>query len=177
MWIGTRLAVLAMALAASRMALAVTALPVPGQSIVAGDLSPAEVAAMRLAALRYDGFWNNGDESLARLALAADFIDRTLPPGRVQGVEGPLAASRMFRAAVPDLQCEVEQLILAGDRAVVHLHFRGHFTGRFGSHEGKGQPVDFIATDIYCIRDGRITDNWHLEDNLTLMHQLGVVSS
>jgi len=30
--------------------------------------------------------------------------------------------------------------------------------------------------DIYTIRDGRIATNWHLEDNLTLLRQLGVVS-
>ena len=26
------------------------------------------------------------------------------------------------------------------------------------------------------VTDGVVTDNWHLEDNLTLMHQLGVVA-
>ena len=57
-----------------------------------------------------------------------------------------------------------------------HLHFTGHFTGTFNGVQGKGQVVDFIATDIYRIRDGKITDNWHLEDNLTFLQQLGVVA-
>jgi hypothetical protein len=30
-------------------------------------------------------------------------------------------------------------------------------------HTGSGQPVHFIAIDILRIRNGRITDNWHLE--------------
>jgi predicted ester cyclase len=144
-----------------------------GQTIAA---RPVDTAAMTRAALRYASFWNTGDEHFAREALAADFVDRTPPPGRVPGVEGALAASRNFRAAVPDLRCTVEQLIVAGDRVVSHLHFRGHFTGRFGDHQGHGQPVDFIATDIYRIADGRIAENWHLEDNLTLLKQLGVVT-
>jgi hypothetical protein len=38
-------------------------------------------------------------------------------------------------------------------------------------HKGNGQPVDFIATDILRVRHGRITDNWHLEDNLTFLQQ------
>ena len=37
-----------------------------------------------------------------------------------------------------------------------------------------GQPVDFIATDILRVRHGRITDNWHIEDNLTLLQEMGV---
>jgi predicted ester cyclase len=68
------------------------------------------------------------------------------------------------------------QMIVAGDRAVIHLHFSGHFTGTFKGSQGKGQTVDFIATDIYRIADGKIAENWHLEDNLTFLMQIGVVT-
>jgi predicted ester cyclase len=128
------------------------------------------------AARLYDTFWTTGDEAQARAALADDFTDRTLPPGRPQGIAGPLAASKVFHGAVPDVQASVEQMIVAGDRVIAHLRFTGHFTGTFNGVQGKGQPVDFIATDIYRVRDGKITDNWHLEDNLTFLQQLGVVS-
>lgn len=132
-------------------------------------------SANELAARRYDTFWNTGDESLARAALSPQFVDRTPPPGRVQGPEGPLQASKGFRQAVPDLTCEVEQMLVVGDRVVSHLHFAGHFTGNFNGTQGKGQAIDFIATDIYRVVDGRIVENWHLEDNLTLLKQLGAV--
>jgi hypothetical protein len=32
----------------------------------------------------------------------------------------------------------------------------------------------FSATDLVKVENGRITDNWHIEDNLTLLHQMGV---
>lgn len=115
----------------------------------------------------------HADEALALQALAPDFVDMTPPPGRGQGPQGALAASRAFRAAVPDLRCEVEQMIVAGDRVVVHLRFRGHFTGTFQDIQGRGRAVDFVATDIYRIEDGRIAANWRVEDNLALMRQLG----
>ena len=152
------------------------ALSAPEQTTVAAVADPAQHRALTNAALRYASFWNTGDEAFAGQALAPDFIDRSLPSGRAQGVQGALDASRTFRAAVPDLACSVEQLIVAGDRVVAHLHFRGHFSGRFGDRQGHGQPVDFIATDIYRIADGRIAENWHIEDNLTLLTQLGVVT-
>ncbi|WP_049005985.1 ester cyclase, partial [Enterobacter cloacae] len=53
--------------------------------------------------------------------------------------------------------------------------FHGTFTGTFGKLKGKGQKIDFIATDIYEIDDGKIVANWHIEDNLTLMKQLGAL--
>jgi predicted ester cyclase len=135
--------------------------------------TPVNVQVM--PARRYDTFWNTGDEALARAALAPNFTDNTLPPGRPQGLTGPLGASKVMRAAMPDMSCDIEQMIVAGDRVVAHLRFRGHFTGRFKQVQGQGQAINFIATDIYRIADGRIVENWHIEDNLTLQHQLGLI--
>jgi predicted ester cyclase len=152
-----------------------TAMVEPHSLIVDRSLPRAQVDSQVIAARRYDTFWNTGDEALARTALAPNFIDSTLPTGRPQGLAGPLATSKLVRAAIPDLSCEIEQMIVAGDRVVAHLHFHGHFTGHFGLMEGKGQTINFIATDIYRIVDGRIAENWHIEDNLTLQQQLGLI--
>jgi predicted ester cyclase len=147
-----------------------------GHVVVDPSLPKAQADAQILAALRYDTFWNTGDPALAKLALAPDFTDRTLPSGRVQGISGALAASATVRQAVPDLTCEIEQMLVVGDRVVTHLHFHGHFTGHFVETQGRGQSIDFVATDIYRIAKGRIHDNWHIEDTLTFLRQLGVVA-
>jgi predicted ester cyclase len=172
---------LAVALAAGGELLAAGAaaepLPVPSSLIVDGSLPPTQADAAVLAARRFYAFWNTGEEGYLAAAIAPAFTDRTLPKGRPQGPDGPAFASKGLRAAVPDLRCEIRQLIVAGDRVVAHLRFSGHFTGAFGGRPGSGQPVDFIATDILRITDGRVVDNWHIEDNLTLMRQLGVVGS
>jgi len=132
-------------------------------------------AAIKAARAFYE-FWNTGDEAPLKQALAPGFIDDTLPPGRPQGPQGPAFASRQFRAAVPDLGVEVKKMIVADDYVTVHMVFTGHFAGTFGQTQGKGQSIDFIATDLLKVVNGRITDNWHIEDNLTLMKQLGVIS-
>ncbi|AUD58907.1 hypothetical protein AYJ58_05125 [Shewanella sp. Pdp11] len=135
------------------------------------DESPQAQAIAR-AALLYASFWHTGDARFAYSALATGFIDRTLPAGRAQGITGPLEASKAFRAAVPDLSVSVEHLLVVGDRAVVRLRFNGRFTGVFGEQKGQGQKIDFRAVDMYRVRDGFITDNWHLEDYQTLFSQL-----
>ncbi|MDA5603950.1 ester cyclase [Enterobacter sp. PI-10] len=147
----------------------------PKQLIVDNSLSQAQLKANEAAARKYATFWNTGNETLARDALAVNFIDKTPPEGRKQGPEGAILASRAFRTAVPDLRCDVEQMIISGDRVVSHLHFHGTFTGTFGKLKGQGQKIDFIATDIYEVADGKIAANWHIEDNLTLMKQLGAL--
>ncbi len=130
---------------------------------------------MLASAARFYLFWNTGDEMLLRQAISESFVDHTLPPGRPQGPAGPAAAAKAFLAAVPDLKVAVSQQILARDRVVSHLRFTGHFTGQFKNTKGMGQRVDFIATDILAVQGDRITDNWHLEDNLTFLQQIGLI--
>jgi len=149
-------------------------LPVP--ATINGD-SPATSANI-LAARRYAAFWNTGRPEFAEAALAPTFTDRTLPAGRPQGPTGPIAASKNMRTAVPDLRAELQELVAAGDRVVVRLHFTGTFTGTFagpaGKVRGKGQKIDFQAMDLYRVEGGKITDNWHLED-IDMFRQLGMV--
>ncbi|MGE5515150.1 MAG: ester cyclase [Bacteroidota bacterium] len=150
-------------------------LPVPRVLTLAPGLSQHHAAPLVLAARRYAGFWNSGDPALAAQALAPDFQDRTLPPGRAQGPSGPLQASAGFRQAVPDLSAEIDEMIVAADRVILRLSFHGHFSGSFGAVQGHGQDVAFRAIDIYRVADGRITDNWHLEDNLALLQQMEAI--
>lgn len=150
----------------------------PETLIIASDIpAPKRVAMLNVAQSFYE-FWNTGSAATLSSVISPSFVDRDLPPGRPQGPDGPLYAIRQFKAAVPDLRCEVLQQIVAGDRVVSHLRFTGHFTGLFGTNSGQGQEVSFSATDILRIDpQNRIADNWHLEDNLTFLRQVGVLKN
>jgi predicted ester cyclase len=145
--------------------------------VVATSAPKAERDQTVMAARAFYDFWNDGNEALLQSAVAPTFTDHTLPPGRPQGPTGPAFASHQFRAAVPDLSVEVEKMVVADEYVTVHMTFRGHFTGNFGQAKGTGQPISFIATDLLRIQDGRITDNWHIEDNLTLLQQMGIAKT
>lgn len=161
------------------ISLLTTALPAgAGETVAINDLVMAGPSAqsddIASTARAFYEFWNTGDEALLTRVIASSFIDHTLPPGRPQGPEGPAFASRQFRAAVPDLRVAVEKMIVAGQYVTVHMQFSGHFAGTFGKIQGQGQPISFIATDLIKVEDGLITDNWHIEDNLTLLRQMGL---
>jgi len=177
------IAVAVVALSAAALPVAASAadsLPLPRSVVTDRSISASQREAMSLAARRYYAFWDTGDVIYANVVLAPDFVDRTLPAGRPQGPEGPVFASKNFRTTVPDLHVEVEEMLIVGDRVIGRLRFTGHFTGTFGNgaaaRQGDGRAIDFIATDIYRVANGRIAENWHLEDNLTLLQQLGAVS-
>jgi predicted ester cyclase len=149
-------------------------LPTPRSIILTAGQEQAAQPVI-LAARRYAAFWNTGEARFAKAALAGNFLDRTLPSGRPQGLNGVLEASKNFRASIPDLRAEIEELLVVNDRAVVRYTFTGHFTGRFKDLKGDGREISFRAVDIYRVQNGQISDNWHLEDNLALMQQFGAV--
>ncbi|MBJ7290629.1 ester cyclase, partial [Williamsia sp.] len=121
-------------------------------------------------------FWNTGDTGYLDAAVSPGFRDNTLPSGRPQGPAGPIAASSTFRAAVPDLTCELADLYVTGHTFTARLVFAGHFTGTYNSVRGAGQPIRFDAIDIQHVGDGgQIVEDWHLEDNLTFLQQAGLV--
>lgn len=150
-----------------------TALAKPVSIILAPDIDAEQRAAILEPVDAFYGFWTNGSPKLLAAAISPSFVDHTLPPGRPQGPAGPAAAAKAFLGAVPDLRVTVIQRLVVADRVVSHLRFTGRFTGVFADIQGHGQRVDFIATDIVRVQDGRITDNWHIEDNLTFLTQIG----
>ncbi|WP_395818174.1 ester cyclase [Archangium minus] len=136
-------------------------------------LSP-EPGVGGIAALtqRYYGSWNNGSEALFENTVSSAYVDRTLPAGRAQGPKGLAGAQRRFREAFPNGRVHVLQQIIAGDRVVSHLRVTGRFFGSRDGVYGRGQRIDYLATDIMRISDGRIVENWHVEDHAALHRQL-----
>ena len=124
-----------------------------------------------LAALYY-GFWNNGSVALFEATVSPAYVDRTLPLGRAQGPQGLADAGAAFFEAFPDGRVHVLQQMLVGDRVVSHLRVTGRFPGLRNGVRGRGQAIDYLATDIMRIAAGRIVENWHVEDHETLRRQL-----
>ena len=150
-------------------------LPVPKAIAVGEKLSDSDSKQMIHTARLFYAFWNTGNPEFARAALAGDFKDNTLPKGRPQGITGVLSASKNFRTAIPDLQCSIEDLLINKDKVVARLVFTGHNTGSFNGRSPTGKPISFFAIDILHVKEGRIYEDWHLEDNLSFLQQIDVI--
>ncbi|MDR2994558.1 ester cyclase [Bacillus cereus] len=131
------------------------------------SLSKMEATEIVHTAQRFYAFWDTGKEELIPQTVTKNFFDNTLPKGRPQGVEGLKFAAQNFRKVIPNIHCEIEDLLVAGDKVTARLSFTG-------THNGK--EIRFFAIDILHVKDGKITEDWHLEDNLTLQQQLGLIA-
>jgi len=152
------------------------ALVVPRALHVDGGLGQDQARLIVRVAQTLYTFWNTGKKDYLLHADAPSFRDNTLPAGRKQGRDGALAASAGFRAALPDLTCELADLYVTGDTFTARLVFRGHFTGRYDGVPGCGQAISFNAIDIQHVGNGTtITEDWHIEDNLSFLTQAALV--
>ena len=85
-------------------------------------------------------FWDTGKEELIPQTVTKDFFDNTLPKGRPQGIEGLKFAAQNFRKVVPDIHCEIEDLLVVGDKVTARLSFTG-------THNGK--KINFLQLIFY----------------------------
>jgi predicted ester cyclase len=125
---------------------------------------------LRTVRLLYS-FWNTGDVKYVQAAVSPDFRDNTLQPGRPQGIAGFQRLSHgCARPEDYPRRCGA-----APNKAVIRMVFTGHNTGPFMGHPASGKPIRFISIDIQHFRNGKIFEDWHLEDNLTYQKQIGIV--
>jgi steroid delta-isomerase-like uncharacterized protein len=107
--------------------------------------------------------------------LAPDCVVHEYLPGVPAAMDRPAYEQfiAMFRAALPDIQNAVEDIVAEGDRVVVRWTGRGTHTGAplMGMPAG-GAPV--IARGIYVFRilAGKIVEVWDNWDNLNVVQQL-----
>jgi steroid delta-isomerase-like uncharacterized protein len=80
-----------------------------------------------------------------------------------------------LRAAFPDVDLTIEDLIAEGDRAAFRMTLRGTHQGAFQGIPPTGKPVTVSAFDVVRIENGKFIEHWGGPDLLNLLQQLGVL--
>ena len=84
-------------------------------------------------------------------------------------------AFHRFGTAFPDLHVTINEMIAEGDRVVVSWTLTGTHRGVWRGIPATGHTIEWNATDIYTILDGRIASLHRAADNLDWLKQLGAV--
>ena len=99
--------------------------------------------------------------------------DPTLPP--MQGLEGARQLANLFHSAFSNIKVIYEDTVGEGDKVAIRFRFTGLNTGAFLTMPATDKKVDVIATGIFKVVNGKLTDNWVNLDSLGMMQQLGFV--
>ncbi len=105
--------------------------------------------------------------------FAPDFQVRDAAFPVAPGSEGVKQVVVAMRAAFPDLQETIEDLLADGDRVMVRWSSRGTHQGPFAGIAPTGKPFVWRGVFVLRVADGRFVEMWQVHDSLGLLQQLG----
>ena len=101
----------------------------------------------------------------------------------VEELFAPRAARRVkrlfteFYTAFPDWREEIVQLVAEGNTVAGRFRCSGTHLGEFLGEAPTGKRMEVEEVFFLRVENGRFVDFWALEDSLSRMRQLGLVSS
>jgi steroid delta-isomerase-like uncharacterized protein len=105
--------------------------------------------------------------------VAPDFVIRTAPPGEGSSLETLTQTFEAVRAGLPDFEMRIDDLIADGNLVVSRTTITGTHLGDFFGAPPTGNTIHTTAIDLWRVENGKLAENWHLEDILAVMEQLG----
>jgi steroid delta-isomerase-like uncharacterized protein len=93
-----------------------------------------------------------------------DFFSPSYASPWFHGITALKRSLKDMRAAFPDLQIVVEELIAEDDRVVARCTYAGTHRGSFQRRAPTGRLLRWEGVTIYRIRDGKIVAEWAIWD-------------
>lgn len=97
--------------------------------------------------------------------------------GIVVGPAGPKRNIANRLTGFPDVRTTIEEVIVEGDKVVIRVLWRGTHTGAYSGVPATGKSVAVRVISIWRFEDGKVVENWTLQDQFSLLQQVGVISS
>jgi steroid delta-isomerase-like uncharacterized protein len=122
-----------------------------------------------------DVYGRDDSVAFAQLVHPDIVVSYPLLPEPVHGREAFKAVLSQFRAALPDLEASLDELIAEDDKVAVRWSLAGTQLGAFGPIPGTGKRVRWTGISICRIADGKVIEDRGEEDVFGLMQQLGAI--
>lgn len=123
----------------------------------------------------YDEVLNQENKAVIEQIFAAEVTIHDPFTGVTQGPESFRQLLNIFDTAFPGHRVTVQQVVAEGEWVtVLHTHHATH-TGPFMGLPGTGKQVVVEGLELFRLANGRITEFWRKDDNVSLLIQLGMM--
>ncbi len=113
-------------------------------------------------------------EAVAAL-MAPGFVAHWAGRPEVRGAEAWIATVEQILGAVPDLQYTVDAVSAEGDLVGMRYHWTGTQTGEMRGIPATGKRVRVEGMGFFQFKDGKLVEEWAVDDTMGLLQQLGVL--
>lgn len=117
---------------------------------------------------------NSGNLDVLREVFAPNVVDRDPDPNQGSGPEGFIRFFTGFRAAFPDLNISVEQLVADEDNVAIAYTVTGTHKGDFLGIPATGRSITARGVQIARFEKGQIVERWGSSDQLGILQQIGI---
>lgn len=117
---------------------------------------------------------NEGKLDVADELFAEDFVDHG-PMGDMTGRETFKQLVAQWRSAVPDVHCEVSNVIVDGDDVAWLVHTTGTHTGDGLGFPATGKSFTTVSANIGRLRDGLAVEHWSEQGMFPMLTQIGIL--
>ncbi|MBV8886228.1 MAG: ester cyclase [Chroococcidiopsidaceae cyanobacterium CP_BM_RX_35] len=116
---------------------------------------------------------NSGNLDALHDVFAPTVIDRDPASDQGAGPEGFIHFFTGFRAAFPDLNIAVEQLVADEDNVAIAYTITGTHQGDFFGIPATGRQIKARGVQIARFQNGQIVERWGSSDQLGILQQIG----
>lgn len=112
------------------------------------------------------------DVALLRTVVTPDW--QYVPPsfGPAKGPDQMIPVFVDLASAMPDMDIQILDVLIHGNMVGVRAKVRGTQSGSLMGIAATSKPIEFAIHSFHEFRGDRIAKTWHLEDWLSVFHQL-----
>ena len=122
----------------------------------------------------FDEVINAGNLDVADELFASDFVDHG-PMGEMHGLDAFKELVAMWRAAVPDVRCTVENWFESGDMAGWNVRVKGTHSGEMMGIPATGRSFEYVTPNIGRFAGGKAVEHWADQGMFQFLTQIGVL--
>ncbi len=117
---------------------------------------------------------NSGNLNELNTVFAPNVVDRDPASDQEPGPEGFIHFFTGFRAAFPDLNISVEQLVADEDNVAIAYTVTGTHQDDFLGIPATGRQIKARGLQIARFENGQIVERWGSSDQLGILQQIGI---
>jgi steroid delta-isomerase-like uncharacterized protein len=118
---------------------------------------------------------NEGNEGVLDEITSPNFVDHDPLPGTSADRDGLHDFIKQIRSAFPDLEANIDDMLVEGDQIAIRSTVRGTHEGDFMGIPATGKKVEVANYDFVRIENDQAVEHWGTIDSAALMEQLGAV--
>jgi predicted ester cyclase len=122
----------------------------------------------------FDEIINAGNVDLADELFAPDYVDHG-PMGEMHGIDAFKELVQMWRSAVPDVRCTVEDWFESGDMAAWNVRVTGTHTGEMMGIPPTGRSFEYVTPNIGRFENDKPVEHWADQGMFQFLTQIGVL--